>query len=103
MTSHFSIDIDAPSAGWVSIKLRAAASEIDVVASYTPRDCLSELADAAALLLSNLTGERRVCLNEEPRETELIFVRRDSDTCTLRVVRWQDHRRVVGNETLLLQ
>lgn len=85
------LDFEAPSNGWVDVRLNAAGVLLEYRASYTPRDSIGDLARAADLSLAG-GPEQVVVWNTEPAEYEFRFTTSAGRT-RLEVRRFPDLRR----------
>jgi hypothetical protein len=91
MSDGLRLDIEPPLAGWATVRLTVPGVGLEFVASYTPRDSISELAQAAVGLLVGLP-EQVVAWNTEPVEYEFQFAVAGDQT-RLKVHQYPDSRR----------
>ena len=75
--NRLQVNIDAPKAGWLSIRIAGRGGEISVAASYTPDDGFYDLVSSLRALYE-FGGSRVVRLHEEPDSTEISFSRIDN-------------------------
>ena len=68
------INFTGPQHGWLGIRIQADGEEINVDASYTPYDTLTEFVEALVQILE-FTSSKPIPINEEPQESELQFFR----------------------------
>jgi hypothetical protein len=85
------LDIESSLNGWATVRLTVAEVCLEFIASYTPRDSIGELAQAAAGLLAGVP-EQIVVWNTEPEEYEVQFSATGGRT-QLKVRRYPDYRR----------
>lgn len=92
MSEKFSVSMESPQSGWMSLRLRSGAREFVAVVSHQPYDSLRELTEA---LVSLLGGARAATVrwNAEPDEYDFELKAEGEDVWSLRVVHHQDHRR----------
>ena len=92
MSEKFSVSMESPQSGWMSLRLRSGGREFVAVVSHQPYDSLRELTEA---LVSLLGGARaaKVRWNAEPDEYDFELKAERGDVVSLRVVHHQDHRR----------
>ncbi|HEU4596840.1 MAG TPA: hypothetical protein VFS10_17015 [Pyrinomonadaceae bacterium] len=92
MSEKFSVSMESPQSGWMSLRLRAGAREFVAVVSHQPYDSLRELIEA---LVSLLGGARAATVrwNAEPEEYDFVLKAEGEDRVSLRVVHHQGHRR----------
>ena len=91
MSDGLRVDIEPPQNGWTTVRLTVADVGLEFIASYTPRDSIGDLAQAAAGLLDGVP-EQVVVWNTEPEEYEFQFSAVGGRT-HLKVRRYPDHRR----------
>lgn len=94
MNQRFHVSIESPQSGWVSLSLKAGDREFVDAMSHQPYDSLNDLIRG----LTALVGDRRpftVRWNREPEEYDF-RVEAAGDEVDLRVVRYQNHRRLKG-------
>lgn len=70
------INFSGPKYGWLGIKIQAEGGEINVDASFTPYDTLTEFVEALVQILEYGTS-KPILINEEPQESVLQFDRND--------------------------
>ena len=88
--AEFRLDIELLSHGWATVRLTLPNWEIEFVASYTPRDSISDLANATAGLISGI--DRHVVIwNTEPMKFEFRIVTEDART-QFEVYQYSDSR-----------
>jgi hypothetical protein len=99
MAEELRLDIEPPIHGWSTVRLTAPTAALDFVASYTPRDSISDLAGATAGLVAGLP-EQIVTWNTEPVEYDFRFVTARGWT-RLEIRQFVDHRRQRGRTGVL--
>lgn len=93
MSEKFSVSLESPQSGWMSLRLRPGAGrEFVAVVSHQPYDSLRELIEA---LVAMLGGARAATVrwNAEPEEYDFEFKAEGGDEVSLRVVHHRDHQR----------
>jgi len=85
------LDIDPPELGWATVRMTAPGVAMEFIASYTPRDSITDLARAAAGLAAG-DPEQIVVWNTEPVEYEFRFETAAGRT-RLEIKRFPDYRR----------
>ena len=75
---RFHINFEGPEHGWLRIRIQAHGDEIDMTASYTPYDSITELAAALNRILNGSEVEE-VHINEEPQESLLRLTSSDQE------------------------
>jgi len=96
------VDIDPPRAGWIVLRISLGQEALDVVASYTPRDSITDFLKVVVFLLDRRPGECTVTLNGEPEEVDLFFgVNADKDEVKVRATAYPDHKRSRGGDVRL--
>ena len=70
------VNIGAPKAGWLPIRIAGRGGEISVTASYTPTDGFYDLVSSLRALYE-FGGSKVVRLHEEPGWTEISFSKVD--------------------------
>jgi hypothetical protein len=104
MEEKLRFDIDPPEHGWAAVRLRAPAVSVDIDASYTPRDSITELASAASALLAGLPTAT-VRWNTEPREFDFDF-KKLGELVRLEVREFQNHwrgRSIIGKLVAVIE
>ena len=99
MTERIHVQFERPRSGWMRARLRAGPSHLEVWASYTPHDSISDLAGALSLILKG-GPEAHVFWNEEPSGYEFRFVAEGSNV-RLAVLSHADSRRTAGGKEVL--
>ncbi|MBA3243517.1 MAG: hypothetical protein H0T60_20020 [Acidobacteria bacterium] len=92
MSEKFSVSMESPQSGWMSLRLRAGRSQFVAVVSHAPYDSLRELIEGLTALLEG-AGSVVVRWNAEPEEYDFELKAEGDDTLSLRVVRYEGHRR----------
>jgi hypothetical protein len=93
MSEKFSVSMESPQSGWMSLRLRAGGGrEFVAVVSHQPYDSLRELIEALVSLLGGAQAAT-VRWNAEPDEYDFELKAEGQDRVSLRVVHHQDHRR----------
>lgn len=92
MSEKFSVSMESPQSGWMSLRLRAGEREFVAVVSHAPYDSLRELIEGLTALLEG-AGGMAVRWNAEPEEYDFELKAEDEDVLTLRVVHHRGHRR----------
>lgn len=95
MANSIRLDIEPPMhRGWATVRLTGPAMAVEFVASYTPRDSITDLARAAAALAAG-SPEEVVAWNTEPTQYDFRFSTADGAT-RVQVREFPDHRRGRG-------
>ncbi len=93
MSEKFSVSMESPQSGWMSLRLRAGAGrEFVAVMSHQPYDSLRELIEALTALLGGAQAAS-VRWNAEPEEYDFELKVEGEDALSLRVVHHRGHRR----------
>lgn len=99
MSQKFSVSIESPQSGFMSLRLRSGADEELVLGvACAPYDSLRDLIGGLSKLLDDggRGEEIEVRWNCEPEEYDFRFAPRGVDEVELTVTRFQDHRRRKG-------
>jgi len=91
MNNKLRLEIDPPEHGWAVVRLNAPGVSLELNASYTPRDSITDLAGAASALQAGLPAEI-VSWNTEPIEFDFEF-ERSGDQIRLEIRKYRDHSR----------
>ena len=75
--NRLQVNIDAPKAGWLPIRISGRGGEISVMASYVPDDGFQDLVSSLRALYE-FGGSKVVRLHEEPDWTEISFSKIDN-------------------------
>ena len=92
MSEKFSVSMESPQSGWMSLRLRSGRREFVAVVSHQPYDSLRELIEALVALLGG-AREAGVRWNAEPDEYDFELKAEGKDEVSLRVVHYEGHRR----------
>jgi hypothetical protein len=93
MSEKFSVSMESPQSGWMSMRLRAGTGrEFVAVMSHQPYDSLRELIDALTALLGGARAAS-VRWNAEPEEYDFELKAEGEGDLSLRVVHHRGHRR----------
>ena len=92
MSQKFSVSMESPQSGWMSLRLRSGGREFVAVVSHQPYDSLRELIEALVALLGGALSAR-VRWNAEPDEYDFEFKAEGKDELSLLVVHYEGHRR----------
>lgn len=92
MSEKFSVSMESPQSGWMSLRLRAGGREFVAVVSHAPYDSLRELIEALVALLGGAPAAA-VRWNAEPEEYDFELKAEGGDEVSLRVVHYEGHRR----------
>jgi hypothetical protein len=95
MAERLRLDIEPPVHGWATVRLTAPGVVLEFSASHTPRDSISDLARAAALVAGGFP-EQVVVWNTEPAEYEFQFVTASGRT-RLQIQEFTNARRQRGH------
>jgi hypothetical protein len=99
MEQSLQVNFESPQSGWMSLSLESGDQRFIRVISWTPYDSVKELIEALLLLLKE-EGERIVRWNSEPEEFDF-RLKREEDSVSLEIVRYQDHRRLDSTSQVL--
>lgn len=75
--NRLQVNIDAPKAGWLSIRIAGRDGEISVTASHVPSDGFYDLVSSLRALYE-FGGSKTVRLHEEPDWIEISFAKIDN-------------------------
>jgi hypothetical protein len=92
----FSVSMESPQSGWMSLRLRSGGRQLVAVVSHVPYDSLRELIEALTALLKGEAKAASVRWNAEPEEYDFELKAEGEDSLGLRVVRHADHRRAAA-------
>ena len=92
MSEKFSVSMESPQSGWMSLRLRAGRRQFVAVVSHAPYDSLRELIEGLTALLEG-AGSVVIRWNAEPEEYDFELRAEGDDTLSLSVVRYEGHRR----------
>lgn len=91
------INFTGPQHGWLGIRIQADGEEINVDASYTPYDSLTEFVEALVQILE-FASSKPIPINEEPQESELQFFREGENLVITHTILGKSHN---GPQTTL--
>ena len=91
MNNNFSVSLESPQSGWMSLRLRAGAESFVAVMSHAPYDSLRELIEGLTALVAGGRGFT-VKWNAEPEEYDFEFEPAGAEV-ELRVARYAGRRR----------
>ena len=92
MSEKFSVSMESPQSGWMSLRLRSGGREFVAVVAHAPYDSLRELIEALVALLGGARAAT-VRWNAEPDEYDFELKAEGKDELGLRVVHYEGHRR----------
>jgi hypothetical protein len=99
MAESLHVCFNSPQSGWMSFELSAGEQKFVEVVSYTPYDSVRDLVNAVATILVADTDEAVVRWGINPESLDFKF-RSRGDEADLKVFRYLDHRRVLGEGEL---
>jgi hypothetical protein len=100
MVKGLQLELEPPADGWVTVRLTAPDPTLELDASYTPRDSIGDLAQAASALVAGVP-KQVVTWNTEPVEYDFCFSSTGGRT-RLEVRQFPNHRRQRGRDGALV-